>query len=354
MASSYSRSRSNSVSSNSSNDHSNIGDRDSLPKSTSQWDMLFLEKLGISYNNEYHASPLDILDMINSKTGCFGSLRDEQTEYIGDLKETLGFDISLKESSENEQTPEQFALTDVVLPKLEEELLKIRQHYSSRKRVMSIPEEFVKVVALILRYELGRYKSVKRMGPATEDLYVTVFNIFARMCGVETIPGSLWRTKMEVGNTDVTSTADILIVPVECLDSFRKDYPVADSVAVVSVVEGKRFSSRPEEQLVTQNSIYDYVDHKTLGQHGGKLLLHLQNYNNKLTRGRRLLPGIIVMGTEVIFTVLEIEPKHLSQVYSEDSVDSRAKIYYSKPKDFLKKADRDVLMEAIMRLNNIK
>lgn len=42
---------------------------------------------------------------------------------------------------------------------------------------------------------------------------------------------------MEVRNTDVTSTADILIVPVECLDSFRKDYPEADSVAVVSVVE---------------------------------------------------------------------------------------------------------------------
>ncbi|XP_063440842.1 uncharacterized protein LOC134721640 [Mytilus trossulus] len=354
MASSYSRSRSNSVSSNSSNDFY-VAYRDTLPKSTSQWDMLCMEKLGIYYNNQYHASPLDILDMINSKTGCFGSLSGEQTDYIGDLKETLCFDISLQESSENEQTPEQFVLTDEVLPKLEEELFKIRQKYSSRKRMASVPEEFVKVIAQVLRYELGRYKSVKRMCPATEDLYVTVFNIFARMCGVETLPGSLWKNKMEVRSTDVTSTADILIVPVECLDSFRKDYPEADSVAVVSVVEGKTFPSRRlQEELVTQNSICDDIDHKTLGQHGGKLLLHLQNYNNKLTRGRRLLPGIIVMGTEVIFTVLEIDPKHLSQVYSEDPIDSRATIYYSKPKDFLKKADRDVLMEAMIRLNNIK
>lgn len=51
----------------------------------------------------------------------------------------------------------------------------------------SVPEEFVKVIAQVLRYELGRYKSVKRMCPATEDLYVTVFNIFARMCSVETL-----------------------------------------------------------------------------------------------------------------------------------------------------------------------
>lgn len=131
MASSFSRSRSNSVSSSGSNDFY-VGDRDSLPKLTSQWDMLCLEKLGIYYNSQYHASPLDILDMINSKTGCFGSLGGEQKDYIGDLKETLCFDISLQESSENEQTPEQFVLTDEVLPKLEEEILKIRQHYSSR------------------------------------------------------------------------------------------------------------------------------------------------------------------------------------------------------------------------------
>ncbi|CAG2215502.1 unnamed protein product [Mytilus edulis] len=160
MASSFSRSRSNSVSSSGSNDFY-VGDRESLPKLTSQWDKLCLEKLGIYYNSQYHASPLDILDMINSKTGCFGSLGGEQIDYVDDLKETLCFDISLQESSENEQTPEQFVLTDEVLPKLEGELFKIRQHYSSRKRMASVPEEFVKVIAQVLRYELGRYKSVK-------------------------------------------------------------------------------------------------------------------------------------------------------------------------------------------------
>lgn len=102
-----------------------------------------MEKLGIYYNNQYHASPLDILDMINSKTGCFGSLSGEQTDYIGDLKETLCFDISLQESSENEQTPEQFVLTDEVLPKLEEELFKIRQHYSSRFAIVLLISNYM-------------------------------------------------------------------------------------------------------------------------------------------------------------------------------------------------------------------
>ena len=42
---------------------------------------------------------------------------------------------------------------------------------------------------------------------------------------------------MEVGHNDVTSTADLLIMPLECPESFPKDYPDAGSVAVVSVVE---------------------------------------------------------------------------------------------------------------------
>lgn len=47
------------------------------------------------------------------------------------------------------------------------------------------------------------------------------------------------------------------------------------------------------------SSIYDDVSSQTLGQHGGALLLHLQNYAEKLIRKRRILPGMIVIGTEV-------------------------------------------------------
>ena len=63
----------------------------------------------------------------------------------------------------------------------------ILTHFFFRKRVKSIPEEFLHFVIHVLRYELGRFKSVKRMGPVTKDLYVTVFNLFARMCGVDTV-----------------------------------------------------------------------------------------------------------------------------------------------------------------------
>lgn len=364
-----SRSRSSSVSSSrsstkkyrkrlsrsqSSADSAYLADSESLPSSTSHWNTLCLEKLGIFYHNEYFSSPLDIIERINSLTQCFGPMTTDQMQYIGDIIDTLTFDISMNECKEFEQDPADQHLTEVILPELEEQIKKIRQHFSKGIRVKTLPEEFLHVVTHVLRYELGRFKSIKRMGPATEDLYVSVFNLFARLCGVDTVPGSLWRTKMEVGYNDVTSTADLLIMPLECPESFRKDYPDADSVAVVSVVEVKKLSSKkvPDELCVT-SSIYDDVDSKTLGQHGGELLLHLRNYEEKLIRRRRVLPGMIVIGTEVIFTVLEIDAKHLAQVYSRETVDSKAKIFYSRPMDFLKKKDRDVLMEAIIRLNNV-
>ena len=56
---------------------------------------------------------------------------------------------------------------------------------------------------------------------------------------------------------------------------------------------------------------------------------------------------------QVIFTVLETDSKHLSEVYTKEDVEKRAEIYYSKPKDILNKEDRDQLMEALIRLNNV-
>ena len=43
----------------------------------------------------------------------------------------------------------------------------------------------------------------------------------------------------------------------------------------------------------------------------------------------------------------------MSEVCSNSVVNRRATIFYSKPKDYLRKEDRDILMEAIIRLNNV-
>ena len=61
----------------------------------------------------------------------------------------------------------------------------------------------------------------------------------------------------------------------------------------------------------------------------------------------------IVYVIQVIFTLLQTDGKHLSEVYTKENVEEKANIYYSKPKDILKKEDRDQLMEAFIRLNNV-
>lgn len=52
------------------------------------------------------------------------------------------------------------------------------------------------------------------------------------------------------------------------------------------------------------------------------------------------------------FTVLEIKTGHLTDVKNKFCEDGKATIYYSKPRDFLLKEDRDIFVETFTRLNN--
>ncbi|CAC5389225.1 unnamed protein product [Mytilus coruscus] len=98
-----------------------------------------------------------------------------------------------------------------------------------------------------------------------------------------------------------------------------------------------------------------------LGQHAGTLLLDLDKFCLKKSvyideDYVMRIPGIIFKGTQVLFTLLEMNRSHHRKLrYSEDLDDEkdRAKIYYSRPLDILLEKDGCTLIENFMRLNNI-
>lgn len=56
---------------------------------------------------------------------------------------------------------------------------------------------------------------------------------------------------------------------------------------------------------------------------------------------------------QVIFTVLAINGDHINELMKRQMSDkNKSYIYYSEPKDLLKKEDRDMLIESFVRLSN--
>ncbi|XP_052097473.1 uncharacterized protein LOC127732475 [Mytilus californianus] len=102
--------------------------------------------------------------------------------------------------------------------------------------------------------------------------------------------------------------------------------------------------------------IEEFLSRRWLGQHAGELLLDLHAFVNPTEMTTLSFPGIIVNKTEVILTLLEISRDHLQKLESDTDklLDQRGTIFYSKPFDIMDCEDRSVLIDSLIRLNNIE
>ncbi|CAC5426131.1 unnamed protein product [Mytilus coruscus] len=187
-----------------------------------------------------------------------------------------------------------------------------------------------------------------------------------------------WKNLRE--NKSVTSRPDIRLMK-SGLDITRKEE--FDSPLVVAVVQMKidsdvrgmnslcdrlestncdSFSSTTSAGSDAGSSqrprIEEFLSRRVLGQpgHAGELLLDLHAFVNPTEMTTLSFPGIIVNKTEVILTLLEISRDHLQKLESATDIllDQRGTIYYSKPFDIMDCEDRSVLIDSLIRLNNIE
>ncbi|XP_076085606.1 uncharacterized protein LOC143056400 isoform X2 [Mytilus galloprovincialis] len=95
------------------------------------------------------------------------------------------------------------------------------------------------------------------------------------------------------------------------------------------------------EELAIEADLHDRV----LGQHAGELLLDLHNKHKRdekqlsedELKKKLTMSGMIVDGTRVFFTLLEISRKHYQKLKDNEALDDddKAVIFYSNPKDIL-------------------
>ncbi|XP_076105236.1 uncharacterized protein LOC143073508 [Mytilus galloprovincialis] len=338
-----------------------------FPSRTSKWNIACLESLGIFYNKNYHDSPQNILSMIFEETGAFGPVSEEQTCNATDVKQSVTFNFPISEMVDMLTDKDKVTLNngESFFPEIEHDIdkctsVKIREFLFSCQLMLSCRAAFF-------------YDWRENIEP--KDMFVEILEKFARLCQLITVPGSACsakKTMMTLQNVSVTSKADLVMIPERYR---RRTFSAKDrATCVVSVVEINNLKQRKSKAEIKKDAkhlkssvedgekdsteppqIYTKVNTDILAQHGGDLLIHRQLYCSTLSSSTvyLYLPGMIVAGTEVIFTLMQIHRKHLMQLKEQKDTDLRATIYYSKPKDLFKKEDRDELVEAFTRLSNI-
>ncbi|XP_052082026.1 uncharacterized protein LOC127719790 [Mytilus californianus] len=339
--------------------------------STADWNVYFLESLGIFYNEVYHPSPLDILNMIYGDIYIFGPLTDDQKFDMERLQECMTFNSSIAEVMEDEADIVQNADGDIFFPDLENDIENLSSPSLQRA------EDFLVNVQLMISCHVAFLNGLTE-NEVPEDMFVNILEAFSNMCHILPVPGSAFKSKKIIQNVPVTSSPHVVLIPWKNrLISFAEE-----AACIVSVAQVQKEKQAKKSQAKWKNTeptkfsqdlkhssdcgskvsqvplIFEKVHGNILGQHGGELLINEHSYGSILSKGRILkyLPGIICIGTEVIFTLLKINSNHLRELKTKSKTvrqDTKATIYYSEPKDLLRKVDRDILIESFIRLNNI-
>ncbi|XP_076076652.1 uncharacterized protein LOC143047477 isoform X2 [Mytilus galloprovincialis] len=343
---------------------SSIDTEPSLDPLVCRWERNHLEKqLQIYYQDDYMESPSIVFSKIN-----MGEMTNEQHDYFQKVIEyLLPIDGRTATIDRFKHYPEKFL---TVLDQISDELGTKEPEEFIRLRVM----KFLRVLTNLVR-KISNHKQVY------EGSFIKLLASFAEMCclhseiSVSKADEAIWKNLH--GMDRVVSNPDIRLYK----HGITTMPEVRTSDMVVSVKVKKVFNKNPEElerQLrlmesthlsnsfssLTSNesddgsipSIAFDLNKEVLGQHAGELLLDLYECRRRGDVPMLTMPGMIVDGTKVYMTLLEISNTHFRKLEGNQELtpQDRATIYYSKPLNILQDDERSILMETCIRLNNIE
>ncbi|CAC5395988.1 unnamed protein product [Mytilus coruscus] len=284
-----------------------------------------------------------VLDMVYEHTGLFETLSSDQIEFVKKLKDEITFSFSISDLSR--YNSKGF----------------YRETFQNLKKDLPSPvEDFTTSTLLMVHYAMEREKYG---GKISKAVFKDLFKSFVKMVNLVPGQGEEWKSQMTILQQDVTTESDVVIMTKDFLNSIPPS-----TVSVVSIVEVKNLcggvnesshlkthmKTRPIRGADSETASSCSEKSAVLGQHGGELLVHARAYGGRFASKKkrcRLHPGMIVIGTRVTLTLLEYNYDHMDELQNNSvNENSRSYIYYSEAKDFLKKEDRDLLMESFMRL----
>ncbi|XP_063411846.1 uncharacterized protein LOC134694729 [Mytilus trossulus] len=345
----------------------------SLNKCVSKWTISQVEKyLNIYYHVDYLSNPLDVLKKIESLSE---ELTKEETSYVQKVKKYVTFNV---------ENYDKFLFNSDSLKGNVDQILKelkTETNINVRKRVVKFTKAFKKLVQDI--------ESTRIHKQAYEGNFTKFVATFAELCCLEVdfslseSDETVWENLIGIpkviskpairflkdgigdSNDDDDYECDGMVVPVVQVKN-NYDSTHASSWRKQRKISGHPLSSSSNQRTSEFKKYKDKVRERThlevrlnstvLGQHAGELLLDLRRHCTDEDKSKLTMPGIIVDGTKIFFTVLEISSTHFKKLKEniELEEEDKAIIYYSTPLDILLRDDRNVLIDNFIRLNNIK
>ncbi|CAC5407302.1 unnamed protein product [Mytilus coruscus] len=236
--------------------------------------------------------------------------------------------------------------------------------------------DFILELSNILKIYKNIYQLMKNhVAIATEEsgkLYVPMIQKLAELCQLRAESGKGRRSQWsQLLDNDVYSEPDLRL--------YKKGMPLVDSevegpdTCVTVTMHQRNFCQRLNEthsqRSINETTIFNEdiqsprllqsLNELILGKHAGELLLDIRSNGMRKKNGdtnERIMLGTIIDGTKVYLTLLEMTEKHCRKLERQDQLTDtdRACIYYVKPFDIIFEEERNMLIECLMRLNNIK
>ncbi|XP_076110760.1 uncharacterized protein LOC143079367 isoform X2 [Mytilus galloprovincialis] len=297
-----------------------------LSDNVSHWDRCTIENhLHICYHDEYLETVSEVLEKIQK----FGELTEEQKSYCAEVKRYLAkIDGNIATTYKLKFRPQKFlAVLDEIYEKFDED----------REPTESISLD---------KGDCTIWKNFKGLTDVTSLPDIRLYSY-----GIKTTKTATARSKIPVSVVEVKKSVEKQFGESELLDPLTERLESTDLSSSISSLASSEDSYRKppiEEYLMNSTS---------LGQHAGQLLLELHKCHKDYKNCPILtMSGMIIDGTKVLFTVLEMKKEHLKKLENNEELDEddKAVIYYSQPFDLIYSDERSILIDNIMRLNNLE
>ncbi|CAC5408570.1 unnamed protein product [Mytilus coruscus] len=306
----------------------------------SHWDLNNLEILGLFYAKQ----PVDINTLLNkslSYNSQISHLSPRLKTFITILERFLNFDVSLPDDySEGEQREDRRA-------RWTNEMEALASLFDS---IMAYVREFYN--------DLKQFMVDSKLNRCTEGSYRELSRAFLKACGLGIRAGNAMNQTLEIGELTIKSVPDLRC----CFhsNSSEVNYQVETVLVIGEIKQWKRNWKLLHSMDFKSQHLQPC---NVLGQHGGQLLLETNStcFRIGVDSGHqpsRLVYGAIVIGTQIVFTALEISEQHLTEIENVKTYKGRMEnenrtgnstISYTRPYDYLKVSERSLIYESLLR-----
>lgn len=296
-----------------------------IPSYASQWKYRHLKDIGVQYKAT--------CDSLSNLTTDFGNQHPDTELIVSKTSEYWDFPIKLKNKKGYTFSPE---------------IKKIKRALRKLNNATNITgDELTRWKTNLKEFLTGLCMVLLRWNEPTDEprecVFTHLFMTFARIAFLYPEHGEMYNKTIKIGREDVNGMPDVRFETFP--DLSRKSTPKLIAVTEVKNYKIFRKNWGPKDTFTCLNMSPD-----VLGQHGIELLLEMDQSLFKPT-----IYGCICIGSYIIITRLTINDNDLDEIKTDGKLSGDpAIIEYSKPFDYLKKADRGDILKFFISISRVQ